>query len=333
MKKGLVVLLCLTMGISLFTVGCGKEKEVIVPEEIVEESSDVLEEESEDEKDVDENGIDGKSEAEGDSETDSTVDMDELQKNLEAAKAEGDAYIQELDTKIEETLSGCNLSIDNKESFDETIAKEMQLDALNGIAVAKMDAGFDKDVHWTLHLHESSVKNDFPSYDEQNTVFKMTVAENESIQIKISYTINDGYGFSINVYNPEKDYVAWVNITDNTAMVSAEGNVGDFKDFYSDIDIGGDEADAVADYDNVPIDNSIHNYVGCFISSIEGSTNMIIKDKDGNNVALVTCEDNYNDFHDIPIVDWEELSKCASCADGLNFQVGYDENGKVICIG
>lgn len=220
-----------------------------------------------------------------------------------------------------------NMSIEPKEFLDELIPPLWHKDvikAMGALLAINPDMNGKK---VTFRINKESVEMD---YDNQKTLekFKMTIDEYPDVMIlaSVNFQGEESFGISLtgaNVIPGKQQWVTYGN--DSLIIVDEPTDIGkEFDNFFS----------TSGNYEDLPTTYSVHDYVGCFVSGIPGSTNLLIEDASGKPVAVYLGEKDYSNYHKVPIIQYgDEMNYTGvEMLDGLDFSVGVDSDGNYVYV-
>lgn len=229
--------------------------------------------------------------------------------------------------EYEEYCKNNNVSIEPKELLDEIILPLWHKDVIETLGALLATNPEMKGKQATFRLNKESVEMD---YDNETTLekFKITIDEYPDVMIlaSVNYDGEESFGISLTGANITPGKQQWVSHANDSLIIMDEPtDIGkEFDDFFS----------TSGDYEDLPTTYSVHDYVGCFVSGIPGSTNMLIEDASGKPVALFLGEHDYSDYHKVPIIQYgDEMNyPGVSMLDGLDFSMGVDSDGNYVYV-
>ncbi len=220
-----------------------------------------------------------------------------------------------------------NVSVEPKELLEELIPSLWHKDLIEtlGALLATNPALIGKKA--TFRINKESVQMD---YDNEKTIekFKVTIDEYPDAMIlaSVSFEYEDSFVASITGANIVPGQQQWLTHGNDSLIIMDEPTeiTNDFDDFFS----------TSGNYEDLPTTYSVHDYVGCFVSGIPGSTNMLIEDASGNPVAVYLGEHDYSAYHKVPIIQYgdEKNYPGTEMLDGLDFSAGVDADGNYVYV-
>ncbi len=226
-------------------------------------------------------------------------------------------------------LDGTNkttITMVDEELYDYiTFFDEYKENTISMLECSKSVIGCKDDV-WSVRIVADSVDS-----NEAYISCKMVVEENENIQILYYHDIiSEVQSYEVQIYDKASDevFVQWMNEGDN--LYSTTGNKSNFDDF--DTNVSASAKDVNKRYEGLTLTTDIQNYVGYYVTGLEGTSCVIITDADGNEVAYYIALGE-KDYKNALIVSCrDERLNDLYVMDGIDISDALDSDGNLVCV-